>query len=53
MAAHAVLGACSELGETVVALDDLWGRDATRIQEQLRDAASWDDRFAIADAALA
>ena len=36
----------------VVALDDLWGRDATRTQEQLRAAASWDDRFAIVEAAL-
>ena len=45
--AHAVLGASTELGGTVVALDDLWGRDATRTQEQLRAAASWDDRFAI------
>jgi AraC-like DNA-binding protein len=51
--AHAVLGASSELGGTVVALDDLWGRDATRIQEQLRAAGSWDERFAIAEAALA
>ena len=51
--AHAVLGASPELGGTVVALDDLWGRDATRTQEQLRAAASWDDRFAIAEAALA
>jgi hypothetical protein len=31
--AHAVLGASSELGGTVVALDDLWGRDAVRAQE--------------------
>ena len=52
--AHAVLGGASaELGGTVVTLDDLWGRDATRTQEQLRAAASWDDRFAIAEAALA
>ncbi len=51
--AHAVLGASPQLGGTVVALDDLWGRDATRTQEQLRAAASWDDRFAIAEAALA
>jgi AraC-like DNA-binding protein len=51
--AHAVLGASSELGGTVVALDDLWGRDAVRAQEQLRAARSWDDRFAIAEAALA
>jgi AraC-like DNA-binding protein len=51
--AHAVLGACAELTGTVVALDDLWGRDAVRTQEQLRAAGSWDGRFAIAEAALA
>jgi AraC-like DNA-binding protein len=51
--AHAVLGGSSELGGTVAALDDLWGRDATRTEEQLRAATSWDDRFAIAEAALA
>jgi AraC-like DNA-binding protein len=51
--AHAVLGASSELGGTLVALDDLWGRDALRIQEQLRTAGSWDERFTIAEAALA
>ncbi len=51
--AYAVLGASSELGGTVVALDDLWGRDAVRVQEQLRAATSWDDRFAITEAALA
>jgi AraC-like DNA-binding protein len=51
--AHAVLGACSELGGTVVALEELLGRDAARTEEQLRAAGSWDDRFAIAHAALA
>jgi AraC-like DNA-binding protein len=51
--ARAVLGASADLGGTVVALDDLWGRDAERTQEQLRAAVSWDDRFAIAEAALA
>jgi AraC-like DNA-binding protein len=51
--AHAVLGASSELGGAVVALDDLWGRDAVRVQEQLRAAGSWDDRFAMAEVALA
>jgi AraC-like DNA-binding protein len=50
--AHAVLGVSSELGGMVVCLDDLWGRDAARTQEQLRAAGSWDDRFAIAEAAL-
>jgi AraC-like DNA-binding protein len=53
MVAYAVLGASSDLGGAVVALDDLWGRDAERTQEQLRDAESWDDRFTIAEAALA
>jgi AraC-like DNA-binding protein len=50
--AHAVLGASAELGETAVTLDDLWGHDAVRSQEQLRAAGSWDERFAIAEAAL-
>jgi AraC-like DNA-binding protein len=51
--AHAVLGAPSELGGTVVALEDLLGRDAVRTQERLRATGSWDDRFAIAAALLA
>lgn len=51
--AHAVLGACPEPGGTVVPFEDLWGRDAARIQEQLRATASWHDRFAIAEVALA
>jgi AraC-like DNA-binding protein len=50
--AHTMFGASPELGGTVVALDDLWGRDAVRAQEQLRAAESWEDRFAIAEAAL-
>ena len=51
--AHAVLGAAAELSGAVVALDDLWGREAARIQEQLRAARSWENRFAIAEVALA
>ena len=51
--AHAALGASAETGGTVIALSDLWGRDAARFHEQLRAAASWDDRFTIAEAALA
>jgi AraC-like DNA-binding protein len=51
--AHAVLGAAAELAETVVSLDELWGPDAARTQEQLRAARSWDERFAITEAALA
>jgi AraC-like DNA-binding protein len=51
--AHAVLGACSELDGTVAAFDDIWGREATRIQERLHAARSWDQRFAIVEAAFA
>ncbi|MEU7067306.1 AraC family transcriptional regulator [Streptomyces sp. NPDC046161] len=52
--AYAVLGVCpAELDRTVVALDDLWGRDLSRIREQLADAASWEDRFALTDSLLA
>jgi AraC-like DNA-binding protein len=50
--AHGVLGAPSELGGTVLALDGLWGPDAARTQEQLRAAGSWEDRFALAEDAL-
>jgi AraC-like DNA-binding protein len=51
--AHAVLGASSELSGSLVALDDLWGREAAAVQEQLRAAGSWDQRFAIAESTLA
>jgi AraC-like DNA-binding protein len=51
--AHAVLGATWELSGTVVALGDLWGADARRLEEQMHAARSWDDRFLIAEAALA
>ncbi|MGW2145323.1 helix-turn-helix domain-containing protein [Nonomuraea bangladeshensis] len=51
--AHAVLGGASaELGGTVAALDDLWGREALLTQERLREARSWHERFAIAESAL-
>lgn len=52
-AAREILGDSSELGETVVGLEEFWGRDAIRIQEQLRAAGSWDARFSITEAALA
>lgn len=51
--AHRVVSGSTQLGEGVVALDDLWGRDGLRLQEQLRATASWDDRFAIVQAAIA
>lgn len=53
VAAHAVLGAASELSGAVLDLDDLWGGDAVRTQERLRAAKSWDDRFTIVEVALA
>jgi AraC-like DNA-binding protein len=52
--ARAVLGVSpADLNGAVVALDDLWGRGASRIAEQLADASSWEDRFAMADALIA
>jgi AraC-like DNA-binding protein len=52
--AQAVLGVPPlEFGRTVVAVDDLWGREAFRIRQQLSDTPSWDDRFALADTLLA
>jgi AraC-like DNA-binding protein len=52
--ARAVLGASpAGLDGAVVSLDDLWGREASRIRERLGDAASWQDRFALTDALLA
>lgn len=51
--ARAVLGAGpAELGGAVVTLNDLWGREASRIAEQLEDACSWEDRFALMDEVL-
>jgi AraC-like DNA-binding protein len=43
----------AELTGDVIGLDDLWGSDAEWIQERLRVAKSWNDRFSIAEAALA
>ncbi|WP_435591359.1 helix-turn-helix domain-containing protein [Nocardia sp. bgisy118] len=51
--AHAALGASSELGGAVVDLEELWGPDTVRIQERLAATRSWEDRFAIVEAALA
>ena len=52
--ARAVLGASpADLDGAVVALDDLWGRQASRIREQLSDVSSWQERFALTDALLA
>ncbi len=52
--ARAVLGVSpADLDGAVVALDDLWGREASRIRERLGEASSWQDRFALTDALLA
>jgi AraC-like DNA-binding protein len=52
--ARTVLGASpADLGRTVVALDDVWGRDAGRIRQQLADSSSWPQRFALVEALLA
>jgi AraC-like DNA-binding protein len=51
--ARALLGATGESGGSAIALDALWGRDVTRTEERLRAAASWDERFSIAEDVLA
>lgn len=51
--AHAVLGAAAELDNAVVTLDDLWGRQAAQLTEQLGALPSWEERFAWTDAWLA
>ncbi|MBN6057317.1 AraC family transcriptional regulator, partial [Nonomuraea sp. RK-328] len=52
--ARAVLGVSpAELDGAVVALDDLWGREASRIRERLAGVSSWQERFALTDALLA
>jgi AraC-like DNA-binding protein len=52
--AHAVLGAAvADLDGAVGTLDDLWGREAARISEQLGELSSWAERFAWTDAWLA
>lgn len=52
--ACAVLGASpADVDGAVVSLGDLWGREASRIREQLGDVSSWQDRFALTDALLA
>ncbi|MCV7315263.1 AraC family transcriptional regulator [Mycolicibacillus parakoreensis] len=52
--APAVLGVSpAELHHPVVAAEEVWGDDMRRIQEQLGDAPSWQDRFALLEAVLA
>ena len=52
--AHAVLGAAvADLGNAVVTLDDLCGREAALISDRLGNLSCWEDRFALTDAWLA
>ncbi|MFF5288451.1 helix-turn-helix domain-containing protein [Paractinoplanes globisporus] len=48
VAATAVLGGSPELSGTMVTLDALWGRDASRVGDRLHAAGSWDKTFTIA-----
>ncbi|WP_169978915.1 AraC family transcriptional regulator [Microbispora sp. H10836] len=52
--ARAILGISpGDLDGAVVALGDLWGREAAQIRERLADVSSWEDRFALTGALLA
>ncbi|BCJ27362.1 helix-turn-helix domain-containing protein [Actinocatenispora sera] len=52
--ARSILGvAAGDLSGIGVPLDDLWGADAARLRERLAAAASWPDRFALVEEALA
>lgn len=53
LVAPAVLGIPpTELSGSVIALDDLWGREASRIQERLHHTRTWPKRFALIHTAL-
>ncbi|MEV3923571.1 hypothetical protein [Actinomadura coerulea] len=43
-----MLGASADLTGTAAPLEDVWGRDAGRFEDELRAAGSWDERFVIA-----
>ena len=43
-----MLGAAADLTGTLAALDDVWARDAGQLEDRLRAATSWDERFTIA-----
>ncbi|MFC4053492.1 helix-turn-helix domain-containing protein [Actinomadura syzygii] len=54
LVAGTILGVSpAELSGAVVGLDELWGREASRIRERLDAASSWPERFALTDAFLA
>lgn len=50
LVAYRALGTSpADLEGAVVDLADLWGRDAARVEERLREARSWPQRFALAE----
>ncbi|MFI5778889.1 helix-turn-helix domain-containing protein [Nocardia sp. NPDC051570] len=52
--AYSLLGVPpTDLGRGVVALEDLWGRRARRLREQLASTSTWDERFALMKSFLA
>lgn len=51
--AAAGLGAGPAELDRTVRLAELWGRDAERLRDQLSETGSWDDRFALVEAAFA
>ncbi|MEC3956584.1 AraC family transcriptional regulator [Nocardia sp. CDC153] len=54
LVAPAILGfPPAELGENIVALEQVWGRAAARLRERLHDAPDWPQRFALVQALLA
>ncbi|MFC9437688.1 helix-turn-helix domain-containing protein [Nocardia sp. NPDC057030] len=50
--AHTVLGGCPTDLESMIDLDAVWGRETSRIRQQLNEATSWSDRFTVADTFL-
>ncbi|WP_399945771.1 helix-turn-helix domain-containing protein [Streptomyces sp. BBFR25] len=46
--AAAVLGPAAALGGRVESFEDVWGREAERVHDELRAAGPWDERFALA-----
>lgn len=51
--APAILGfPLAELTGNIVALDDLWGRGATRLSEHLHETPTWHERFALIETTL-
>ncbi|MEV6881513.1 helix-turn-helix domain-containing protein [Streptomyces sp. NPDC051135] len=50
--AAAVLGPAGGLGTGVESFEDVWGREAAPVRDELRAAGSWDERFARAAALL-